>query len=237
MVEIEETKEIDLKLNSKDSEKDEKVNLWGGLDAASILEKHKIPLVIGLSGLVLILGGIFLILKSNQSEDKIEIIPAGSETTTSQKIKADIEGAVIKPGVYELDSSSRVNDLLIMAGGLSAQADRDWVQMTLNLAQKVTDGTKIFIPDKKEVGSTSTSLSVNGKVEAGNGTVNGQQTTTLININTASATELDTLWGVGPATAQKIIDNRPYQSIDDLVNKKVVNKSVFERIKGLITVY
>ncbi len=233
---MKEIEEIDFKLSKKDAEKNEGVNLWGGLDVSSILEKHKIPLTIGLLGLVLVLGGIFLILKSGQSEDKIEIIPASSETSINQKIKADIEGAVMNPGVYELDSGSRINDLLIMAGGLSAAADREWVQMTLNLAQKLTDGAKFFIPDKKEVGGGKWEVG-SGTTEMGGGTVIGQQTSVKININTASATELDTLWGVGPVTAQKIIDNRPYQSIDDLINKKVVNKNVFEKIKGEISVY
>ena len=192
--------------------------------------------MVGLLGLILILGGIFLTLKSSQSEDKIEIIPASSETNTNQKIKADIEGAVIRPGVYELNFGSRVNDLLIMAGGLSAEADREWVQMTLNLAQKLTDGMKIYVPDKKEAGSVKLEAGT-GITEVGSGTVIGQQTSTKININTASATELDTLYGVGPVTAQKIIDNRPYQAIEDLINKKVVNKNVFEKIKSLITVF
>jgi competence protein ComEA len=209
-------------------------------DFVPILEKYKISLAIGLVGLIIVLGGIFLVLKSGQSEDKIEIIPASSETNANQKIKADIEGAVIKPGVYELDSGSRVNDLLIMAGGLSAEADRNWVQMTLNLAQKLTDGAKFFIPDKKEVGPASVDLSAGNagtSVRQGDGAVAGQTISTLININTASASQLDTLYGVGPVTAQKIIDNRPYQSIDDLVTKKAVGKSVFEKIKGLISVY
>ena len=61
--------------------------------------------------------------------------------------------------------------------------------------------------------------------------------TKMVNINTASETELDALPGVGPVTAQKIISNRPYQKIDDLVSKKAVGASVFSKIKDQISIY
>ena len=61
------------------------------------------------------------------------------------------------------------------------------------------------------------------------------QSPTIINLNTASAEELDTLPGVGAVTVNKIINGRPYSTIEDLLNKKIVNKGVFENIKGLIT--
>lgn len=230
MAEIE---EIDYKLNNKDAEKDEKVNLWGGLDLTSLLDKYKTPLFISLCllGLILIMAGVFTIYQLNQPEDKIEIIPVAQETSAAT-ILTDIEGAVVKPGVYELSVGSRINDLLITAGGLSAKADRDWVETNLNKAQKLKDGDKVYIPLLSERVKERESVS-------GNGVVSGSSTTvsSKININSATTAELDTLWGIGPVTAQKIIDNRPYQKIEDLLNRKILSKSVYQKIAQNLTVY
>lgn len=228
MAEIE---EIDYKLNNKDAEKDEKVNLWGGLDLTSLLDKYKTSLFISLLGLILIMAGVFTIYQLNQPEDKIEIIPVAQETSAAT-ILADIEGAVVKPGVYELSVGSRINDLLITAGGLSAKADRDWVETNLNKAQKLKDGDKVYIPLLSERVKERESVS-------GNGVVSGSSTTvsSKININSATTAELDTLWGIGPVTAQKIIDNRPYQKIEDLLNRKILSKSVYQKIAQNLTVY
>lgn len=228
MAEIE---EIDYKLNNKDAEKDEKVNLWGGLDFTSLLNKYKAPLFISLLGLILIMAGVFTIYRLNQPEDKIEIIPA-TEKTTSPMIFADIEGAVVKPGVYELPLGSRINDLLIKAGGLSARADREWVETNLNKAQKLKDGDKVYVPSLSERAKERESVSSSGVVSGSSTTISSK-----ININSATLTELDTLWGVGQITAQKIVDNRPYQKIEDLVSKKVISRSTFQRISSQLSVY
>jgi len=233
MAEIE---EIDYKLNNQDAEKDEKVNLWGGFDLTSLLGKYKIPLIVSLLGLILIMAGVFILYRLNQPEDKIEIIPA-AEVSTSQNLLADIEGAVVKPGVYELPLGSRINDLLIMAGGLSAKADRDWVETNLNKAQKLKDGDKVYIPLESEPSSAEAS---EGKSKSSTGVVSGSSTTTVsskININSATLTELDTLWGVGLIIGQKIIDNRPYQKIEDLVTKKIISQSTFQKISSQLSVY
>jgi competence protein ComEA len=143
-----------------------------------------------------------------QSDDGVKIIIV------------DVAGAVEKPGVYKLPNNSRTADALISAGGLSAAADREAVSKTINLAQKLTDGSKIYIPSINESNSFNQSNKSN-----------------LININFASLLELDSLEGVGPVTAQKIIDNRPYQNISDLVTKKVLGKAMFEKIKDKLSVY
>jgi competence protein ComEA len=152
--------------------------------------------------------------------------------TTSQTLMADISGEVVKPGVYELSLGSRVNDLLILAGGLSAKADRDWVETNLNKAQKLKDGDKVYIPLVNETTSAKA-------VEVMSGVVSGNSTTvsSKININLATLAELDTLWGVGQITAQKIVDNRPYQKIEDLVSKKVISQSTFQKISSQLSVY
>jgi len=134
-----------------------------------------------------------------------------------------LAGAVMQPGVYELPSASRLKDLLARAGGLSASADREWIEKNLNLAQKLEDAQKVYIPSQMET---------EGEVAGEETVVSGK-----ININTASASELDTLWGIGEARAKAIIDNRPYSSVDELQTKKVIPSNVFERIKDEITVF
>jgi competence protein ComEA len=185
---------------------------------------YKKQLIIGVIGTFLLVAGVLFLFLSTQEEDKIEIIPSSTKVASIDKIKADIEGAVVNSGVYELPSGSRVNDLLIASGGLSAKADRDWVEININKALKITDGMKIYIPEVREE-----------KSDVRSGTVS--EKTNLININSATSAQLDTLYGIGPATAQKIIDNRPYQAIEDLITKKAVSKSVFDKIKDKITIY
>jgi competence protein ComEA len=175
-----------------------------------------------LAALVLVGLGVLFSLNIKQNQVQVEVI-----TPPAEKITIDLAGAVLAPGVYELASSARLNDLLIRAGGLAAMADRDWVNANLNLAQKLTDGQKIFIPEK-----------VNSEQSIANS--NSQPATRnpqLINVNTASAGELDTLWGIGPARAQAIITNRPYGSIDELKTKVKIPASIFEKIEDRITVY
>jgi competence protein ComEA len=155
-------------------------------------------------------------------------------TPPGEKITVDLQGAVLSPGVYELPVSSRLNDLLVKAGGLALRADRDWVNANLNLAQKLTDGQKIFIPEKVN----SKEQIVNSKQSIANS--NSQlaiRNSQLINVNTASAGELDTLPGIGPVRGQAIITNRPYGSIDELKTKAKIPASIFEKIEDRITVY
>jgi len=189
-----------------------------------LLYFYKVPLIFALLAIFL-LGGALLIWRSNNQSAKISFSQEEGATTSS-KIKADIEGAIVRPGVYELMSGSRIQDLLIMAGGLLANADREWVDKNLNQAAKIVDGAKIYIPKTVAQGELG-GQSVLGDKKIGD----------LISVNSASLSELDTLPGVGPVTAQKIIDNRPYQTLEELVNKKAVGQSVFEKIKSKISLY
>ena len=134
-----------------------------------------------------------------------------------------VDGAVVNPGVYKLKSDSRINDVIVAAGGLSAEAD----QTKINLAAKINDGQKIHVPAVGELVGQSVSGSVSQ--------VAGDSVNQSININTASESELDKLPGVGPVTAQKIIASRPYSAPEELLVKKAVNNSTYEKIKDLIT--
>lgn len=189
-----------------------------------------LPLYLGLGGLVLVVLAFFLLKLNKQPEVQVEVISADE---TGAKIVVDLQGAVQNPGVYEMKSGDRLQDLLTKGGGLSANADRDWVSTNLNLALKLTDGQKVFIPAKAISSIENNQSSANQKGES---SVLGAESE-KVNINIATITQLDSLPGIGPARGQAIIDNRPYASVDELVTKKILTKSVFEKIRDQISVY
>jgi len=204
------------------------------MDWEGAIEKYKIQLGIVLGGLILLGLGVIFFRLNSADKPKIEIISSDSSQSAAT-IFVDIQGAVQNPGVYELPANSRINDLLIRAGGLSAEADREWVSKNINLAQKLQDSSKIYIPSQKEVrqfGGPALSTTAGGEVAGVSGTIAGK-----ININTASQAQLESLWGIGEKRAADIIANRPYQSIEELVTKAKIPKSVVEKIKEKITIY
>lgn len=203
----------------------------------STVKQYMVPILLGGAGVVLLLYGLIQSVVPKQENKDISFEAASDTAAVSEKpkieqITVDIEGAVLKPGVYKLPKDARAQDALIKAGGMSEKADRVQVAKGLNLASKVIDGGKIYIPF---VGDTI-AVSQSG-VSGGAGQSVMGDSTSLININSASPTELDTLSGVGPATAEKIISNRPYEKIEDLVSKKAVGQAVFDKIKDKISVY
>src|SRR3972149_6243277 len=171
------------------------------------------------AGLFLLALGAGLFLFRGTTADKdIEIISAADSKSVGE-IVVHVDGAVTRPGVYQVKTDSRVNDAISAAGGLSGNAD----QSKINLAAKITDGQKIYVFAQGENTGTT---SIKGITS-----ITGSD---LININTASESELDKLPGIGPVTAQKIITSRPYSSLEELLTKKAVSSSVYEKIKGLI---
>ena len=197
-----------------------------------LARRHWLPLVLGITGLILLGYGLIGLLGSSSDSNDVIFEKADSRENSSQSanLVVDVEGAVVSPGVYNLPKDSRVKDALIASGGVSAQGDRLWVAKNLNLALKIIDGAKIYIPFE---GEKQSSPAVSGST-GGSSTVGIGES---ININSASEKELDALPGVGPVTAQKIIDNRPYQTLQELVSKKVVSSKVFDNIKDKVTLY
>ena len=193
------------------------------------------PLLLGIGGVVFL--GYGLIASSVHKPDKEDILFEAAQgksiegkahvTPKQETITVDIEGAVLKPGIYKLPAESRLHDALIVAGGLTKNADRGNVAKGLNLAAKLTDGGKLYIPFQGEEFTASGGQSVLGAENSRSGS---------ININLANEKELDSLPGVGAVTAQKIIAGRPYKSIDELTQKKIVGQKVFENLKDKITV-
>jgi competence protein ComEA len=195
--------------------------------------ENKFIIVSGvLAALLFFLGIAVLLIENKQANEKVQIIPAENSASISG-VYVDLSGAVERPGLYYLPGNSRVNDLLVAAGGLSAGADRDWVSKSINLAQKVTDGIKIYIPKKTE--------SFQGGVkELNSGGVAGAYNQ-KININLAVQAELETLPGIGPSTAKKIVDYRNvngfFTTVENIKDVSGIGDKMFDQLKDLISVY
>jgi competence protein ComEA len=141
----------------------------------------------------------------------------------------DVEGAVERPGLVTLPDGSRVGDAIGAAGGYSGQVDIAAAAAQLNLAQPLKDGEKVRVPARGEGSVAATAAAIG----------NGSAPPGLIDINHASADELDTLPGVGPVTAGKIITAReeaPFTAPDELVSRGVMGQSTYDKLSSLITV-
>lgn len=188
-------------------------------------------LVLLLIGLILASGGVFLSLNTQKPE--IEVLN-GSPTNMSS-ITVEVSGAVNKPGVYKLESGSRVEDLLVRAESLTKEADTGWVEKYLNRASELSDGQKVYIPNVNEQLETSSDNN-----SMGGQTVNpvyGVASEGMVNVNTASQSQLESLSGIGPVYAKKIIDNRPYSNVEELVNRKIVTQKIYDENRDLLSVY
>ncbi len=147
-------------------------------------------------------------------------------THGAAKLVVDVEGAVVDPGVHEVAAGGRVADAIAAAGGYSAEVDIAAAAAALNLAELVTDGQKIHVPARGEIATLPGSATPPP----------GGVATGPVDINHASADELDTLPGIGPVTAAKIIAARPFATIDELDSRDVVGPSTLEKIRDLITI-
>ncbi|HEU4326196.1 MAG TPA: helix-hairpin-helix domain-containing protein [Roseiflexaceae bacterium] len=150
---------------------------------------------------------------------------AGSDRP-APSIVVYVSGAVQRPDVYSLPPEARVKDLVLAAGGMSSAADAEQI----NLAETLRDGQHIHIPRQ---GATAP--------EGGSGPApQGSDAGGLVNLNRASAEELDTLKGVGPTLAQRIIEHRetngPFESVEDLREVKGIGESLYNTIAPLVTV-
>ena len=148
----------------------------------------------------------------------------------AEELVVDIGGAVAKPGVYYLPASSRVNDLLIAAGGVTNWAQRSFLEKELNRARLLQDGEKIYIPYIGEQLASGDKRGVGG----------GEAVAGKININTASVGDLKALPEIGFAYASAIVEYREekgnFSSIEEIKNVSGIGEKTFEKIKDLISV-
>lgn len=142
-----------------------------------------------------------------------------------------VVGAVARPGVYTLPSGSRVSDAIAAAGGPTGNAAEEGI----NLARVLSDGEQVRMLTKDEVAAGVQAGSGAAGVGAGGGSATGK-----VDLNRATAAELDALPGVGPSTAQKIVDDRaangPFRKVEDLMRVSGIGRKKFDALKDLVTV-
>jgi competence protein ComEA len=162
------------------------------------------------------------------AEAAAEDSPADDEPAD---IVVHVAGAVMRPGVFALAAGSRVTDAITAAGGGLGNAALD----SLNLARILSDGEQVYVPSLEDIASGAQPPTASG----GSGANSGGAVGGLIDINRATASELENLPGVGPATAQKIIDDRekngPFSTPEDLMRVPGIGAKKFEAMKDLVT--
>jgi competence protein ComEA len=182
------------------------------------LERHRSTILTALAAAVIV-GLVVLILQHRSGPQPLEI-RLDEPPADGQPVEVYVAGAVQQPGVYTLDDGDRVADALEAAGGPAADADL----AALNLARRLRDEDQITVPRQ-------------GPPAAG---VLDATTVAKIYINTATAQLLDSLPGIGEVYSQRIVESRtvngPFASIDDLLERDIIPRSTFDKIKDLITV-
>lgn len=195
--------------------------------------------LLGLAG-VLAIGAVVLAIGSGAgSQVSVETSGApgglaigGSPPPTSpaQGLVVEVAGAVREPGLFRVPPGSRVGDLIQAAGGYGPRVDPRRVDLELNLAALVTDGQRIRVPTRDDpVGITPT--------VPGAGTPSGAPA--LLDLNTATLEQLDTLPGIGPVTAEKIVAAReeaPFAAVEELRSRGILGERTFEQVGPLVTV-
>lgn len=190
-------------------------------------------LILAVLGGGLLLIGLIFILRDIEKDSQVKIIPVdeNQDEDSGGEILVHVAGAVQKPGVYRLAFDARMNDALVEAGGLTEDANRNWFNKNINLAQKVSDGVKIYIPFIDETASN---------VSSGESGIQGA-TSGLVNINTASQAELESLPKIGPVIAKRIIDYREssgqFQSIEDLTKITGISQTTLDYIRNKVTTF
>ena len=176
------------------------------------LQKYRGPISLGLVAL-LIIGVVVWLVRRPEAPPLVVATPP-TQSPAPAIIKVYVSGAVVSPGAYALHQGDRTEDALRAAGGPTAEADLD----RINLAARVRDEQHILVPAKGE----------------------SQPTEGKLDLNTATQAELEALPGIGPAYASRIIDYRqsegPFRKVEELLEAKLIPSSTFQEIKDLVTV-
>lgn len=148
----------------------------------------------------------------------------------------EVGGAVARPGVYRLAAGSRIGDAIEAAGGYGARVDAAAADRALNLAAPLKDGDEVHVPSRDDARASG---GPDGAATGSGGGGAGSGPGGLVDLNRATAAELDALPGIGPATAAKIIaarEQQPFAAVDDLGSRKVLGSATLAKIRDLVTV-
>ena len=196
---------------------------------------------IGITGALAVAAFVVAASSSAPAVDVVGGVPVSAGGSVSSlgpnatgDVLVDVQGAVARPGVVRLASGSRVGDAITAAGGYGPRVAADRIGQALNLAAVVRDGDHIQVPSRDDppTGGGAVTGSAGGAVASGG-------PSSPIDLNRATAAELDQLPGIGPVTATKIItarDEQPFASVDDLRARKLVGPATFEKLKDFVVV-
>lgn len=213
--------------------KEKLIDFWESEKIQNFVNENKEILIKVAAAALLVAAAFFVFIFTRGSEE--ESLAHENEMITETKpaaamIMVDIGGEVKNPMVVELEEGSRVEDAINAAGGVTEDADLT----EINRAAFLEDGDKILIPTKPDaldgVGTAGTSDS-NSK-----GSIYGTYSDSRININTANSEELQKLDGIGPVTAEKIIEHREthgrFETIEDLKDVSGIGEKTFEKLEN-----
>lgn len=220
---------------------------------------HLTSYIIGLLTALILVGGSDLLFRrptppaiALQPPPTLAPTATPPPTATSAPIVVFVSGAVQQPGMYALDAQTRVGDALKAAGGLTLQANVALV----NQAERLWDGAQIHVPAiqatpqaatanglptadvtaSEQSNEISAGLSGAGTPPVGRSGLANHESSTAININRASPSELETLPGIGPSKAAAIVANRPYLTVDELERVPGIGAKTVEQLRPLVVV-
>jgi len=178
-------------------------------------------------GLLCLVVGVSLEINRSK-EGKVEIYKKEVEVKEDIGIVVEVAGAVTNPGVFEMEMGNRIFEALAAAGGLAGEADRQWVEKNINKSEKLKDGQKIYIYRVGENINSEIDNKINSEVVRG-----------MVSLNNASSGELETLPGIGPVMAGKIIkyreENGGFKSVEEVKLVAGIGDKLYEGIKDLIS--
>ncbi len=198
------------------------------------------PLALAAIGAAILVGGLALVIAiggptgAAAGPDASAIATeTGLADGATGMVVVDVAGAVVTPGVYRLAAGARVGDAIEAAGGFGPRVDAARAARELNLAATLKDGQQIRVPSRDDPAQGADGGG------GGSGGGSGGASGTLIDLNSATQAELESLPGIGPVTAGKIVEARaqaPFRAIEDLRERGLVGQKTFDSIRALIAV-
>lgn len=201
---------------------------------------HGFSYLLGLlTALVLVGGSTLLLRQSNPPPIVLHPPPTVAPTATAlptatpAPIVVFVSGAVVRSGIYSLAATARVADAIAAAGGVTGEAN----SAVVNQAEPLWDGAQVHVPTLTTTADVAPEppTGVSGVEASSASPVTQSGGGGVINLNTATATELETLPGIGPSKAAAIIANRPYSTVDDLERVPGIGARTLEQLRPLVT--